>query len=153
MIIKVNPKKVVRCLQKTASNWNRGDVRTPRVLKIMEDKNDGRAAKKRFNPIAAIKMFAFVFSNKNANPDSINVHKTNVRKNPTTGEPVITENAKNKNAEKEMIPSKNNARRPAYSLKRAPVAANKSGVEKEKTFNSVDKKLLIFFCHLSFKFY
>lgn len=113
-------------------------------MKKIDDKNDGSAANKRFKPIAAIKMFAFVFSKRYAKKVSINVHKIKVKMNPTTTDFVAMESAKKENAENEIIPSKKSASRPAYSLKSAPVAAKSKGVEYEKIFKTVDKKLLIF---------
>ncbi len=89
--------------------------------------------------MAAIKIFALVFSNKKANPVSKKVHKIRVRMKPKIGDPVKVVIVKKEKAPKEMIPSRKSANRPAYSLKSAPVEAKSSGVEKDKTFSRVEK--------------
>lgn len=56
---------------------------------------------------------------------------------PKTGEPVKTVKEKVKYAEKEIIPSRNKARTPAYSEKRAPIEHNKRGHAEANILNII----------------
>ncbi len=67
-----------------------GEVRTPRVPKPRDDRQDGKAEKSRFNAMLAINLFALNFSisseNKNVNITEVRT----VNKKPKTAECRVT---------------------------------------------------------------
>ena len=114
-------KKTVRIIDKTLQNEGVifcdkiVELRIPLVLKKIEEKVDGRAENKRFNPIEAINLFALNFAiKKEKNPVMI-IERIMVKIKLNVIEDVNSKNAKNKKAEKLTIPSRKSARLPVNS--------------------------------------
>ena len=105
------------------------DVKTPLVPKEILEKKDVAAVNIKFIPIEAINVFALVFDKKSAKTNTLKVDVIIEMVIPRMTEPVMWIKKNVKYEENEINPSKNNAKDPAYSLKRAPQAASKRGQE------------------------
>lgn len=108
---------------------NEVEVRTPLVSKNKFEKSEVDAEKIRFIPIAAMNVFALLLERIVAIKKIIAMDRIHERETPSNTEPVKSVNKKHVKAENEINPSKNKARLPVYSVKRAPQEASKRGQE------------------------